>query len=124
MYKRILQVCCLSLLLPWATGNAQVTKADYQRADTILKLENQVYSPAVKPHWLGDSHFFWYQNREKTGTVFYLVDAETGKKNKAADKQGLAVFLKGKHKPLADELLKEEAKPQWNYRRQSDKPVE
>lgn len=123
MYKRILQVCCLSLLLPWATGNAQVTKADYQRADTILKLENQVYSPAVKPHWLGDSHFFWYQNREKTGMVFYLVDAETGKKNKAADKQGLAVFLKGKHKPLADELLKEEAKPQWNYRRQSDKPV-
>ena len=52
-----------------------------------------------------------------------VVDAETGKKNKAADKQGLAVFLKGKHKPLADELLKEEAKPQWNYRRQSDKPV-
>ena len=51
------------------------------------------------------------------------MDAETGKKNKAADKQGLAVFLKGKHKPLADELLKEEAKPQWNYRRQSDKPV-
>ena len=78
MNKRILYVCCLSLLLPWAAGKAQVTKADYQRADTILKLENQVYSPAVKPHWLGDSHFFWYQNREKTGTVFYLVDAETG----------------------------------------------
>ena len=48
MNKRILYVCCLSLLLPWAAGKAQVTKADYQRADTILKLENQVYSPAER----------------------------------------------------------------------------
>ena len=44
--------------------------------------------------WMLRLLFRW----EKTGTVFYLVDAETGKKNKAADKQGLAVFLKGKHK--------------------------
>ena len=52
-----------------------------------------------------------------------MVDAETGKKNKAADKQGLSVFLKGKHKSLVDELMKEEVRPRWDYWRQSDKPV-
>lgn len=96
---------------------AQLTKADYQRADTILKLENRVYSPGVRANWLRDSHYFWYQNREPGGTVYYLVNAETGRKEKASDKKGLSIYLKGKNKPLAEELIAEE---QPNQRRNND----
>lgn len=55
-------------------------KGDYQRSDTLGRLANKVYSPGVVPEWIGDSHYFWYKNREKTGTAFYLVNAETGEK--------------------------------------------
>lgn len=104
------------LLLGLATSTtleAQLTKADYQRADTILKLESRVYSPGVRPNWLQDSHYFWYQNREPGGNVYYLVNAETGRKEKAADKKGLAVYLKGKNKFLAQELTDEQDTDGW-----------
>ncbi len=100
-------------LVSSTTLEAQLTKADYQRADTILKLENRVYSPGVRPNWLCDSHYFWYQNRESGGTVYYLVNAETGRKEKAADKKSLAAFLKGKNKFLAEELTKEQNTNEW-----------
>lgn len=100
-------------LVSSTTLEAQLTKADYQRADTILKLEDHVYSSRVRPNWLQDSHYFWYQNHEPGGTVYYLVNAETGRKEKAADKKGLAVFLKGKNKSLASELIKEQKTNEW-----------
>ncbi|MEG2126893.1 MAG: prolyl oligopeptidase family serine peptidase [Bacteroides sp.] len=100
-------VCCLGALGLAMPMEAQLTKADYQRADTILKLENHVYSSGVRPNWLRDSYYFWYQNREKAGTVYYLVNAKTGRKDRAVNKKGLSVFLKGKHKELAEELTKE-----------------
>ena len=114
--------CCLLLLLPWAAVNAQVTKADYTRSDSILNLEKHVYHSAVRPHWLGESHYFWYQSREKSGMVFYLVDAQSGKKQQAKDKEGLAQYLKDE--ALKEELLRER-KPfnWWETRREPAKPV-
>ena len=114
--------CCLMLLLPWAAMNAQVTKADYTRSDSILNLEKHVYHSAVRPHWLGESHYFWYQSREKSGMVFYLVDAQSGKKQQAKDKEGLAQYLKDE--ALKEELLRER-KPfnWWETRREPAKPV-
>ncbi len=53
---------------------------DYLRIDTIYKLANKTYSPEVNANWIGDTHHFWYSNREKGGTVFYLVNAENGEK--------------------------------------------
>lgn len=112
---------CLAALASSTPIEAQLTKADYQRADTILKLENHVYSSGVRPNWLRDSHYFWYQNREKSGTVYYLVNAETGRKDKATDKKGLSVFLKGKNKPLAEELTKEQKPNEW-WNNENGKP--
>ena len=114
--------CCLMLLLPWAAMNAQVTKADYTRSDSILNLEKHVYHSAVRPHWLGESHYFWYQSREKSGMVFYLVDAQSGKKQQAKDKESLAQYLKDE--ALKEELLRER-KPfnWWEARREPAKPV-
>ena len=118
--KTLWLTCCLALLLPWTAVNAQVTKADYARADTILNLEKHVYHSAVRPQWLGDSHYFWYQVRDKAGDVFYLVNAENGKKHEAKDKAGLAQYLKDQ--TLKDELMKERKPFDWWARR--NKPAE
>ena len=63
---------------------------DYQRADTLPKLADKVYSLGVVPIWIGDSHYFWYKNRERSGTAFYLVNAETGEKNRGDNLEALA----------------------------------
>jgi dipeptidyl aminopeptidase/acylaminoacyl peptidase len=58
------------------------TKADYLRADSVMRRNEKVYNSFVRPHWMGDSHEFWYVNREKTGDVYYVFNAETGKKRR------------------------------------------
>ncbi|MDF9831321.1 S9 family peptidase [Parabacteroides sp. PF5-6] len=78
---------CLSSL------KAQVTKADYERVDTLLKRNEKAYSTAVRPQWIGDTPSFWYLNHEKEGDIYYMVDAEKGKKEKAFDQQKLAQLL-------------------------------
>lgn len=55
---------------------------NYEKSDTLYRLGQRVYSSAVKAHWLGRSHLFWYENNERGGKAFYLVDAETGKKQR------------------------------------------
>lgn len=69
----------LFLFLP-LLATAQVTKADYQRADTVMNHASLVYNTAVRPHWIGESHNFWYKNQEPQGEVYYQVNAETGEK--------------------------------------------
>jgi dipeptidyl aminopeptidase/acylaminoacyl peptidase len=102
---------------------AQVTRADYERADTILKCSDRVYSPAIHPEWIDSSHYFWYKNHEKEGDFYYLVNAESGKKQRAADKKGLAAFFSKKQKKLAESLLKEEEKRPDRWRRREEAPV-
>ena len=128
MCKKLIFFCCLGLLLlalPAATVTAQVTTADYLRADTFLKCSGKMYSSAVIPAWLDSSHYFWYKNHERSGDFYYLVNAKTGKKQRGADKKQLAAFLTGKQKPLAEILLKEEEEKNTNYRRNGEeaKPV-
>lgn len=62
---------------------------DYQRADTLAKLADKAYSLGVVPEWIGNSYFFWYKNKEKSGAVFYLVNAETGEKSRADNLEAL-----------------------------------
>ena len=128
MCKKLTFFCCLGLLLsalPIVTITAQVTTADYLRADTFLKCSNKMYSSAVIPAWLDSSHYFWYKNHERGGDFYYLVNAKTGKKQRGTDKKQLAAFLTGKQKPLAEILLKEEDEKNANYRRNGEeaKPV-
>lgn len=55
----------ISLLLSSGSATAQVTYADYLRADSIVSTAKKAYSAAVSPRWLGDSYYFWYKNHEK-----------------------------------------------------------
>ena len=94
MYRqlKIYKFCWMLLLLPM-TANAGNT-FPFTGLDTLNTRLNKVYSPGVKPQWLGESSLFWYRNYEKEGTFFYLVDAADGTKRKADTKEGLADFLK------------------------------
>lgn len=84
----LIAVCvCLSNL---ATAT---TPTDFQRADTLHRLANKVYSPAVVPNWIGNSHYFWYENRERDGNCFYLVNAETGRKMRADSREVLRNYI-------------------------------
>lgn len=115
--------CLLAMVLGVESAASQVTRADYERADTILKCSNRVYSPAIHPEWIDSSHYFWYKNHEKEGDFYYLVNAESGKKQRAADKKGLAVFFSKKQKGLAESLLKEEEKKPDRWHRRGEAPV-
>ena len=102
----ILCLMAMSALFGSTTVSAQVTYQDYLRADAVMSYSDHVYSAAVTPNWLGDSHYFWYRNHEKDGDFFYLVNAETGKKYKASKKEDLVQFVPKKQKDIADMLVK------------------
>lgn len=123
MKQTTLCMICLCLLVTSLRNEklmAQVTRADYLRADTIMKCSNLVYSPAIRPEWIDSSHYFWYKNHEKEGDFYYLVNAENGKKQRATDKKGLAAFFSKKQKSLAESLLKEEEKEEKRWQREGD----
>ena len=115
--------CLLTMAFGAESAASQVTRADYERADTILKCSDRVYSPAIHPEWIDSSHYFWYKNHEKEGDFYYLVNAESGKKQRAADKKGLAAFFSKKQKKLAESLLKEEEKRSDRWRRREEAPA-
>ncbi len=83
-------------------------KGDYQRSDTLGKLADKVYSSGVVPEWLGDSHYFWYKNCEKTGMTFYLINAETGERKSAGSLDNLKKYVPEVWKAAG---MKEEKKP-------------
>ena len=123
MKQTTLCMICLCLLVTSLRNEklmAQVTRADYLRADTIMKCSNLVYSPAIRPEWIDSSHYFWYKNHEKEGDFYYLVNAENGKKQRATDKKGLAAFFSKKQKNLAESLLKEEEKEEKRWQREGE----
>lgn len=123
MKQTTLCMICLCLLVTSLRNEklmAQVTRADYLRADTIMKCSNLVYSPAIRPEWIDSSLYFWYKNHEKEGDFYYLVNAENGKKQRATDKKGLAVFFSKKQKKLAESLLKEEEKEEKRWQREGE----
>lgn len=83
-------VCVFALL---SMGYVSAKGGDYQRADTLYKLANKVYSMGVSPEWIGASHSFWYKNQERDGAFFYLVDATTGEKKRANSRQELELLF-------------------------------
>ena len=88
------KIILLSLCLGWSLCIlAQVTQADYRRIDTLSANAQRVYDNAVNSVWIGDSHYFWYLNHGREGDVFWLVNAETGKKEKAFQAEKLALAL-------------------------------
>ena len=71
--------------------HAQGTLADYQRAhDLQARARDLVVNTPGPPHWIGDSHHFWYAHSVKGGAEYVLVNADAGEKKLAFDHARLA----------------------------------
>jgi dipeptidyl aminopeptidase/acylaminoacyl peptidase len=81
-------------LLVAAAADAQVTRADYARAETLRsRYEALVTNLPDSAQWIGDSHRFWYRRSVTGGHEFVLVEAATGTKRPAFDHARLAAAL-------------------------------
>ncbi len=73
---------------------AQVTTADYQRAQAIRQqYESAAVSVPDTPTWVGTTHRFYYRRTTATGHEFVMVDADTRQKAPAFDHARLADSL-------------------------------
>ncbi len=95
--KKLSALSVLSAALVFSTSApslAQVTTADYQRAQA---LRQQYESAAVfvpdTPTWINGSHRFYYRRTLANGFEFVMVDADTRQKSAAFDHTRLADAL-------------------------------
>lgn len=92
MKKRIL-VAGAAICLLSNEGVAQISKSDYERVDTLSRLNGYFYNKAVKPTWIEGTSRFWYLNHERSGDKYYLVDATKGVKQHPFNADSLAAKL-------------------------------
>ncbi len=79
--------------------SAQITLADYQRADSILKLNDLVYNEIQSLSWIDSTATFWYKTKTNKGMAYYFVDAEKKVRKPAFDTEKLVEQL-NKHDGL------------------------
>lgn len=80
----------LLLALVFALGAAikapaQVTLTDYQRADSIMKLNDLVYNQVNSANWIDSTSVFWYAVKTREGMAYTLVDAAKATRKPAFD---------------------------------------
>ena len=76
------------------SANAQLTDADYQRANGLReKLQGLAVNMPGPVTWIGQSNRFWYRKTVAGGHAFVVVDAETLKKAPAFDHDAIATSL-------------------------------
>ncbi len=90
----VLLVCCAALLSAPSVALAQVTLADYQRAQSL----RQTYEAAAinvpdAPTWIDGTHRFYYRRSTASGYEFVMVDADSQRKQPAFDHTRLAESL-------------------------------
>src|SRR5688572_1094046 len=87
----VLSAALVSLSEP---ATAQVTAADYQRAQS-LRQQYEAVAVAVPdaPTWVGKTHNFYYRRSLANGYEFVMVEADTERKQRAFDHTRLADAL-------------------------------
>lgn len=80
---------------------AQLTPDDYKKAREVnQKFGDKMLYGNIRPEWIGETHWFFYQTRTEKGMEYFLVNADAATKTIAFD----AVRLAG-------QLTKETGKP-------------
>ncbi len=74
-------------------ASAQFTRADYERAESVMKLGELVYNQVEETHWIGSSPLLWYRVKTKKGMEYKLVDAQKGTKKTVFDTEKLVESL-------------------------------
>lgn len=96
---------CLGSLL---TADAQDV-FPFDRLDTLPRRASLVYSAAVQPHWVERTNYFWFQNHERAGDGFYLVDGRDGSRRRVATRAELDSMVRAVSvKPENEEEAKRE----------------
>ena len=54
----------------------------------------KVYNGAVKPNWIENSVWFWYQNHTRTGDYYCLINGRSGEKLSFPSKEELDAQIK------------------------------
>ena len=82
------------LLLSAASVSAQVTRADYERAQALNEqFERLAVGVPDTPTWIGTTHRFYYRRSRAEGFEFITVDADTRQKQPSFDHARLAQAL-------------------------------
>ncbi|WP_291861843.1 S9 family peptidase [Marinilabilia sp.] len=75
--------------------NAQTTKTDYQRADSISQFRNLLLHDVLELNWIDSTNIFWYKTRISPDYIkFYIVDAANQKKREAFNHDRVAKAIK------------------------------
>ena len=89
-----LAVFALALMFVPELSMAQVTLADYQRAQALReRYEAAAVNVPDTPTWVAGTHRFYYRRTTATGFEFVIVDADTPSKQPAFDHARLAESL-------------------------------
>jgi len=72
---------------------AQVNSADYQRADSVIKLNDLVYHQINSVNWIDQTSNFWYLVKTREGVAYFLVDAAKSTRTTLFDTERLVVQL-------------------------------
>ncbi len=94
----------LMLLVFSLDVSAQITKEDYARADSVMKLANLVYNQVAEVNWIDSTSTLWYATRTKNGIEYTFIDAEKKTKQSAFDTGRLVEAL---NKQLGKKVTKE-----------------
>ncbi|MGH7713219.1 MAG: DPP IV N-terminal domain-containing protein, partial [Gemmatimonadaceae bacterium] len=88
-------VALATVILSSMSAHAQVTAADYERAENLRqRLEGLVVGAPETPTWI-DSTRFWYRKSVRGGSEFVLVDAVSLEKRPPFDHARIATALSG-----------------------------
>ncbi|HEY4788707.1 MAG TPA: DPP IV N-terminal domain-containing protein, partial [Bacteroidales bacterium] len=95
MNNKLLIICniVLCLLFP-VLLHAQVTMADYNRADSTEKWRDLVYHGNITANWIDKTSYFWYHVKTRKGNEYVLVNAKKPQKKDAFDQTKLCEKLK------------------------------
>src|SRR5262245_2204679 len=90
----VLSVLSAALAFLSVPSEAQVTAADYQRAQALRQqYESAAVSVPDTPTWAGTTHRFYYRRTIANGFEFVMVDADTQRKERAFDHDRVADAL-------------------------------
>lgn len=93
--RLVLGLCMLLPLLCGLNAFAQGTLEDYNRAYGMRSQysSDKITNSGVEPHWVGNTHTFWYQRRAAGTTEYVLLDADKGTEKPLFDTKKLAKML-------------------------------
>jgi dipeptidyl aminopeptidase/acylaminoacyl peptidase len=84
--------CLVASILGVGSADAQVTRADYERAEQLLAVNARklVFNMDAAPNWIDGTNRFWYVRQGRNGKTFLLVDPDAGTSQPAFDHDRLA----------------------------------